>query len=40
MGAVEDLQLLAELGWYVAMEKVMPKYYPDDPFSQFRAETP
>jgi len=40
MGAVEDLQLLAELGWYVAMERVMPKYYPDDPFSQFRAEAP
>ena len=40
IGAVEDLQLLAELGWYVAMERVMPKYYPDDPFSQFRAEIP
>ena len=40
MGAVEDLQLLAELGWHVAMERVMPNYYPNDPFSQFRAEIP
>jgi Zn-dependent M28 family amino/carboxypeptidase len=35
-GAVQDLQLLADLGWRVAEAKQMPRYNPDEQFARPR----
>jgi Zn-dependent M28 family amino/carboxypeptidase len=39
-GAVEDLQLLADLGWRIAESKQMPRYNPDEQFARPRSGTP
>jgi Zn-dependent M28 family amino/carboxypeptidase len=36
-GAVEDLQLLADLGWRIAESKQMPRYNPDEQFARPRS---
>jgi Zn-dependent M28 family amino/carboxypeptidase len=36
-GAVEDLQLLADLGWRIADAKQMPRYNPDEQFARPRS---
>ena len=36
-GAVQDLQLLADLGWRVAEAKQMPRYNPDEQFARPRS---
>ena len=36
-GAVEDLRLLADLGWRVAEAKQMPRYNPDEQFARPRS---
>ena len=38
-GAVEDLQLLADLGWRIAEAKQMPRYNPDEQFARPRSGT-
>jgi len=38
-GAVQDLRLLAELGWRVANDPQMPAYHPGDQFARPRART-
>lgn len=35
-GAVEDMQLLAELGWLVANDEAMPAYHPQEQFARPR----
>jgi Zn-dependent M28 family amino/carboxypeptidase len=36
-GAVQDLQLLADLGWRIAEAKQMPRYNPDEQFARPRS---
>jgi Zn-dependent M28 family amino/carboxypeptidase len=38
-GAVEDLRLLAALGWRVAASPELPRYYPSDPFARARSHS-
>jgi Zn-dependent M28 family amino/carboxypeptidase len=38
-GAVEDLQLLADLGWRIAELKQMPRYNPDEQFARPRSSS-
>jgi hypothetical protein len=35
-GGVEDLKVLAQLGWSIAMQIGMPKYNDGDQFAQVR----
>jgi Zn-dependent M28 family amino/carboxypeptidase len=38
-GAVQDLRLLAELGWQIANDRTMPTYNPGDQFARPREKT-
>jgi Zn-dependent M28 family amino/carboxypeptidase len=35
-GAVQDMRLLAELGWRLANASTMPAYHPDEQFARLR----
>jgi len=37
-GGVEDLKVLAQLGWRIAMQPAMPKYHDGDQFAQVRKQ--